>query len=454
MDMTELDRAGSLPDPHPAGGRPRSPLTLDDTGLAPGWLNQHMLRHLYIAGDVDCAELSARLLLPFRLVETMIGKLRMAKLIEPVGGNRSSSKWTFALTDSGRAHAAEALSHSRYVGPAPVSLDDYRRQLAMCSPPHPSGCGPQPPGDAFSNLALDDSTVEQLGIALASQRNFIVHGPRGSGRSSLVGQLAAISRGIVWVPHAVLAGDQVVRIFDRALHESVDGLIAPDLQTPADPSAASAEGLSVDRRWVACREPVVKVNGAMGRQAITARKIHDDHSIDAPVAIKASPGILIVDDASAAGRGLEPALCRLHDAIERGADQVTRRDGQVIDFPIRLRLVTVESRPPARRGFQRRGARLAYAVSLGPLSVHSYRRAVQLAARKHGLKCDIRAEDALLAQHHDGAGIGRLASVPDAVLGRIADRLLWQGGPPVVDPTQIDWAWQQLFGRTPVGAGQ
>ena len=454
MDMTELDRADSLPNPHPSTGRPRSPLTIDDTGLAPGWLNQLVLRHLYVAGDIDCAELSARLLLPFRLVETMIGKLRMAKLIEPVGGNRSSSQWTFALTDSGRARAAEALSRSRYVGPAPVSLDAYRRQLGLRLLPHSSACGRQLPGDAFSNLALDDSTVEQLGIALASQRNFVVHGPPGSGRSSLVGQLAAISRGIVWVPHAVLAGDQVVRIFDRGLHESVDGSIAPDPQTPADPSAASAEELAVDRRWVACSEPVVRVNGALGRQAITARKIHDDHSIDAPVAIKASPGILIVDDASAAGRGLEPALRRLHDAIERGADQVTRRDGQVIDFPLRLRLVTVESRPPARRGFQRRGARLAHAVSLGPLSVHSYRRAVQIAARKHGLKCDSHAEDALLAQHHDGEGIGRLASVPDAVFGRIADRLLWQGGPPVVDPTQIDWAWQQLFGRTLVGAGQ
>jgi hypothetical protein len=454
MDMTELDRAGALPNPNPPVGRPRSPLTIDDTGLAPGWLNQLVLRHLYVAGDIDCAGLSARLLLPIRLLDTLIGKLRMAKLIEPVGGNRSSSQWTFALTDSGRTHAAQALSDSRYVGPAPVSLDDYRRQLASRALPQPTACGGRPLTDAFESLALDDSMMEQLGIALASQRNFVVHGPPGSGRSSVVGRLAAISRGIVWVPHAVLAGDQVVRIFDGGLHEPVDGAIAPDPQTPAELLKVSAGDFADDRRWVACREPVVRVNGAMGRQALTGRKIHDDHSIEAPVAVKASPGILIVDDASAAGRGFGPTLRRLHDAIERGADQVTRRDGQVIDFPIRLRLVTVESHPPARRGFQRRGARLAHAVALGPLSVHAYRRAMQLAARKHGLRCDIQAEDALLAQHREGEGVGRLAAVPDALFGRIADRLLWQGGPPVVDQTQIDWAWQQLFGRAPVGEGR
>jgi hypothetical protein len=79
---------------------------------------------------------------------------------------------------------------------------------------------------------------------------------------------------------------------------------------------------------------------------------------------------------------------------------------------------------------------------------------MQLAARKHGLRCDIQAEDALLAQHREGEGVGRLAALPDALFGRIADRLLWQGGPPVVDQTQIDWAWQQLFGRAPVGEGR
>ncbi|MBU6189391.1 MAG: hypothetical protein KGR68_08745, partial [Betaproteobacteria bacterium] len=327
MDMTELDRAGPLSNPHPSTSGPRSPLTIDDTGLAPGWLNQLVLRHLYVAGDIDCKGLSARLLLPVCLVETLIRRLRMAKLIQPVGGDRSSPQWTFALTDSGRARAAEALSRSRYVGPAPVSLDDYRRQLVARALPHAAACGRPPLSDAFSSLALDDATMEQLGIALASQRNFVVYGPPGSGRSSLVGQLAAISRGIVWVPHAVLAGDEVVRIFDGGLHESVDASIAASPHTPAEQSSASAGELAVDRRWVPCREPVVKVNGAMGRRAITARKIHDDHSIEAPVAIKASPGILIVDDASAAGRGLEPALRNLHDAIERGADQVTRRDG-------------------------------------------------------------------------------------------------------------------------------
>lgn len=450
MDMTELSRAGSLPDRPQSGFSPRPPVTLEDTGLPAAWLNRLLLRHLYVAGDLRLSSLSARLLLPVSLLETLIGKFRMAKLIEPIDTGPSSAEWTFSLTDSGRARAAEAYAQCRYVGPAPVSLDSYRRSIAARA--DPASPGRDRLGETFKSLALDDSTFEQLGVALASQRSFVVHGPPGSGRSALVGRLAAISRGTVWLPHAVLAGDQVVRVFDPEVHQPA--AVFPDHGEQPLPIDWSTQGMtrSVDGRWVECREPVVMVDGAMPEGCRSEGRSLSDGSIDPPAYVKASPGTIIIDNAR--GRASNRLLRRLEQAIESGRCVVPVDGQRPIDLPLRARLVTVEPRPPARNGQKSSIARMTHAVSVGPLSVGSYRHAAQLAANKYGLKCDSNALDCLLALHGRADGIPRLGSIPDALFRRIAARSQWLNARPVIDRNQLDWAWQEIFGSNATGGAR
>lgn len=449
MDMTELSRAGSLPDRHSTGFQPSLPQSLDDTGLPPAWLNQLVLRHFYTAGELNLPSLAARLLLPTALAETLVARFRMARLIEPAGGYQTSAGLSFALTASGRLHAAEAGNRCRYIGPAPVSLDGYRRSLSGTASASPLRRDEL--SNALSGIALDDPTLEQLGIAIASQRSFVVHGPPGSGRSSLVGRLAAVTRGTVWVPHAVLAGDQVIRVYDSELHQPAAGNLADDWRAGSIDQAAPMTAAALDRRWVACREPVVVLDGAMGEAALAPQELDHGHSMVAPAQIKASLGLLVVDNADTAGRVSHRLLKRLQGVAERGSDRLTGPGGQVIDLPVRLRLVAVESRAPARRGFQWCGSRHAHAVSVAPLSIDAYRRAVDLAAHKHGLRCEADAMERLLGHHQQPGRVPRFGSVPDALFARIADRLRWRGDPPSIDSNQIDWAWRQVFGRAAEG---
>lgn len=447
MDMTELSRAGSLPDRPHSGSSPLPPASPADTGLPAAWLNQLLLRHLYVAGDTRLSSLAARLLLPVPLLETLIGKFRMAKLIEPVDAGSSSAEGIFSLTDSGRARAVEAHAQCRYAGPTPVSLDSYRRSIA--APPSPESPRREQLAEAFHDLALDDTTFEQLGVALASQRSFVVHGPSGSGRSSLVGRLAAISRGTVWLPHAVLAGDQVVRVFDPAVHQPAEAASDDGGQNLPIDWRNMRTTCSVDHRWVACHEPVITLDGAMSEGFRNGSRVLPDGSIDAPAYVKASPGTLIIDNVR--GRALNHGLRRLEQASGSGRCVVPVDGQRPIDLPLHLRIVTVESQSPARKGLDSRVARLSHTVSLGPLTLDSYRRAAQFAAAKHRLNCDAGALDWLMALHRRTDGIPRLASIPDALFRRIADRSRWRDAPPVIDGNQIDWAWQEMFGRNANG---
>ena len=468
MDMTELSRANDPGSEQGVGFLPREPRSIADTGLPPDWLNGFVLRHLYRAGDIDLSRLSARMRVPEALLQSVLNRMRSARLVDPVAAPSATGGPCYSLTDAGRSHASEAFARVSYSGPAPVSLEQYRRSLdaqAATDPIHAAGLA-----DALEGLALDGDTLERLGAALSSQRSFVLYGPPGSGRSSIVGRLAALSRGVVWVPHALLAGDQVIRIFDPQVHCTLASERAQDagpggdaapspaergitcsLQTPMDwrdahSSGADALGGRSDARWVACRRPVLVVNNDAGPAAFELRPDSGSFALSAPPQIRAALGSLVIDDAGRGDSSTRSMLARVLPAVQQGVDRLTCPNGAVIELPLRLRVVGVGTRDPAARGYDRLGLRLGHAVPLGPLEERAYRRAVAISAERMGLRCDAIAERHLLDLHRLGGRVPMLASLPNELFGRIVDRARFRNERAELSPDAIDWAWRAMFG--------
>ena len=437
MDMTDLHRADWRVEAIPGAFFPECPVTIGDSGLPAGWLNQLVLRHLYGGGEIDVARLSARLHLSGDITRHIIRQFQIARLVEPVGRHPDSGECVFRLSDLGRARAAESTRRSAYVGPAPVSLDSYRASLSGQS----SWSTPQPAdlAHALSDLAVDESTVNQLGAALASQRSFVVVGPRGSGRSSLVGRLAAISRGTVWIPHALLAGDQVIRVLDPLVHQ------------PADPQASSAPDDPVkpsDPRWRLCLEPVVRIDTAARGAELGLHRSTDGAALEAPAHVKAALGTLIVDDAGQGPGALKAVIDRVAPAIERGIDSWVTPGNQRIDMPIRLRLIAVDGARIDQSDPFVPASRWGAPVVIGALSEPSYRRALEIALARVGALPTPEFVQGVLEHHAQASDIPRLASIPDALTQWIAHDARWRGQQPVYDRDTLERAWRQVFPRT------
>ena len=434
MDMTDLQRADWRGEPVPQGFFPEIPVTIHDSGLPAGWLNQLVLRHLYGGGENDVLRLSARVHLPVEITRSIIRQFQMAKLVEPVGRHPDSGEWSFMLSDSGRARAAEASRRSTYVGPAPVSLESYRDSLFGQS----SWKTPQPAdlARALSDLAIDEDTVNQLGTALASQRSFVVVGPSGSGRSSLVGRLAAISRGTVWVPHALLAGDQVIRVLDPRVHQPAA------LQESTAPCEAIRQS---DPRWSLCREPVLRIDTAARGAEFDLHRSSDGAALEAPAHVKAALGTLIVDDTGQGPGALEAVIQRVSPAIERGSDSWVTPEKQRIDMPIRLRLIAVGGARIDHDGPFLSAPRWSAPVVIGALSESSYRRAVEIALARVGLPPMPEFIEALVDHHAKSPDVPMLASVPEALIRRIGDEARWRGQRPLVDLDALERAWRHVF---------
>lgn len=427
MDMSELcrdQRVGSSP---PGRFLPIPPKTLTDTGVPEPQIFSLALRHLYSAGDTTVACLSARTALPGSVARPLLNRLRAAGLVRPLGALEDGALQTWGLTPAGRERAAEARAACRYENVLPVSLDAYRlslREQAM------RVCASQ--ADRVRTLpgwAFETQTLDQLGVALASMRNFVIHGPPGSGRSSLVEALGTIEAGAIWIPRFVLFGDHVASLYDPRWH--------------GDPIQ---EGLSAhDHRWVCIRRPLVVVSAEHDQTAFEFFCDPVTNSWVAPLQMKAANGWMVVDDTFGPSRLRRATISRFAVALDAGVAAIASPGNCRLNVPIQFRLLTVESQAPSRVGYHRLGIRFGPSVAVLPLTPSTYRRAARCAAERLGVWCSDEAIDFLIDTLHQAGAVPRLASIPHEVFRWLSDEARCLGQEPVIDPASLARAWQALF---------
>src|SRR5690348_5128898 len=115
---------------------PLVPQTLEETGLPESVLEQLILKIMYFRGDMYGRDLSIALGLQFSVVYKIIEYLKLQHIIHikrSLGYGDVSA--LFALTDSGRDRAHEALEFNQYAGPAPVPLSQYEKMVSVQRPP-------------------------------------------------------------------------------------------------------------------------------------------------------------------------------------------------------------------------------------------------------------------------------------------------------------------------------
>ena len=112
---------------------PPAPASIEDTGLSPDALTQLLIKSLY-TGEASGVALAERICLSYAVFEPLVEHARVEKLIEVRGAAGSGTAgFRYALTDLGRDRAQQFLEANQYMGPAPVPLSAYVRQMKATS---------------------------------------------------------------------------------------------------------------------------------------------------------------------------------------------------------------------------------------------------------------------------------------------------------------------------------
>jgi predicted ATPase with chaperone activity len=298
--------------------RPLIPDRIEDLGISRSLVSDLVLRYLWLHGSGTLDVLHQTLKLSFPLLESLFHQFRQQQLLDVKG--MLGNDYAFTLTGAGRALATARNEVCQYVGPAPVSLQQYHEVVKAQSAQ--VRLSRNSLRDVFHDLVLTDGILDALGPSLISHQSLFLYGGTGNGKTSIAERLLRIYQDTIVTPYAVEVDGHIITVFDPVVHrraESQDELLDP--------------------RWVVCHRPCITVGGELSAAMLELRLDEATRVFMSPCQMKANNGILIIDDFGRQVLTPRELLNRWIVPLDRRVDYLTLASGMKFQVPFELMVV-------------------------------------------------------------------------------------------------------------------
>jgi hypothetical protein len=367
---------------------------LADSGVHEQFLCDLALKHVAMLPEPNTTAVADRLHLPRVLTEELLYQLYREKLIEmrlqsAVGSTR------YAMLDHGWERVQRLNQQSGYLGPAPVSLEDYSLMMRLQAvPSKPASL--ETVRDAFRDLVLPDSLLQTLGCVINSRSSLFLTGLPGTGKTAVSERMNQALFGSIWIPHAIEVDGNIIRIFDAHCHKQV-------------PERTSV--IEHDRRWIEIERPLIIVGGDFGRQRVAPQDL----------------------------------LNRWILPLERRVDFLTLHSGKKIEVPFEQLVVfstNLDERDLVDEAFLRR---MGYRARVEPPTPAAFSEIFKRTAKVRGVAID---EDCLrhILQRYTNEQRIMKGCEPRDLLNKVNDICLFEGRELKLTPELVDLAWGNYFG--------
>jgi len=404
---------------------PRSPATLAECGLQLGLIADLVLKQLYLHGTLLGGDIARATRLPFSIVDEALRALRDQKCIEVASGDLVGRvSYRFALTELGRTRARESFEHCRYVGPAPVPIEQY---IEQCQLQHVTGavCTLPMLRAAFQDSILRPSLLEELGPAVCSGTSIFVYGPPGNGKTLIakgLGRFLNQQGGDIYVPYAIQAESSIITLFDPGIHHTTDdaGVSPRNSNGTESPSYVVPEGY-FDIRWRRIRRPVVITGGELTLDMLELQFNAGGNFYTAPMHIKANGGVFLIDDFGRQLVSPKELLNRWIVPLEERVDYLTLSTGRKFQLPFEQLIIFSTNLDPRELVDDAFLRRIRHKVKIESPDRDTYTEIFQLVCRQKQVEFDSSAVEMLYQRYYDAGRVPRSSDPRDLL--EIADSI-------------------------------
>ncbi|MGE4404208.1 AAA family ATPase [Pseudomonas sp.] len=410
------------------------PRTIAETGLSDQLLADLLCKHLHEGGALDLSRLVERLALPGTVLEEVLGLLRKDGRIE-VLGQHNGQALRYGLTERGRNAARDALERSGYIGAAPFPASTYR-SLVKVQTIHHARLNAEAMRSAFSGVILPGELLEQLGVAVNSGRAIMIYGPAGTGKTYISVRLVRLFSEAIWLPYAIAVNDAVVEIYDPQIHQRLG-------ERDQYNSLLLSEG--IDRRLLCCMRPLVVSGGELSMEQLDIRYDPFSRRYLAPLQLKASNGLFIIDDLGRQRMPPAELFNRWIVPMEEKRDFLNLGGGRQCVLPFDMILVFSTNLNPLELADEAFLRRIGYKLRFGYLRPPEYERIWRQEGERLGIAFDPLLLRYVLRDLYEAEGMPLVPCHPRDLLGMALDRQRYMERAGPLTPDDLYWAWRNYF---------
>ncbi|MEN8160627.1 MAG: hypothetical protein ABFS41_11205 [Myxococcota bacterium] len=408
---------------------PPAPETVEESGLDSQFLLRFLLKSAYVTSLETAPDLAEYTKLPQLVVAEVLETAKEQKLVEVLGlAEGEGSLYRYALTGVGRDWAIEALSQCGYTGPAPVTLDDFRKQVAAQALAK-DRVTPESIQQALSHLVLPQGAIDRLGPAASSAKGLLLYGPPGNGKTSIAVAIGTALDHAIYLPHCFEVGGQIIRFFDPIVHEPVD----------------AEEGVDVDPRWVRCKRPVVLTGGELNIEMLDLVFDEVSNTYEAPAHLKAIGGVFIADDLGRQRVRPLDLINRWILPLERRIDFLTLHTGKKIEVPFDQLVVFSTNSPPNELIDEAGLRRIPYKFRVPLPTPTQYEEILRQICERYELLLPEEVVSYLIEDFYPKTGLPMSAAHPKLMLDHVIERCRFQGVEPRLDLEYVHDALENLL---------
>jgi predicted ATPase with chaperone activity len=423
---------------------PIAPRTMAETGLGMVMMRDILLKTMFRM-NLDLVTLIARqVCLPVNVTQDLVDLARGQKLIEATGTLHATSgnEMGYQLTDAGRARALDALSQSEYYGAMPVPLDSYQEQVKRQSIRNIRISRAELTA-AMGHLILPPDLLDQLGPAVTSGRSILMYGPPGNGKSSISNGIRAALGDKIYVPRALEYSGQVITVYDPIVHSAAEEAVD-------DPGSLRRTSNRFDNRYVFCERPSVITGGELSLDMLDLTYNPTARTYQAPLQLKATGGIFIVDDL---GRQAEPPqklVNRWIVPLEEAKDILALQSGEKFTVPFDTLVIFSTNFHPNEIFDGAALRRIFFKIKIDGPNQENFLKIFAMVARKKKIPLEEGALMHLMKVRFPTIQNTYANYQPVFLIDQMIAICEFEGIPYQMSPALIDRAWSNMFVRDEV----